>query len=132
MYFAQVASRQEFIGAFTDFITAVVHADPKLFYREEDMQWFTEVMEGNQALVTMSMLFAYASSKDAYLTPVQVAEATKDAESTWRNRAAAGEIIGAFKAGKQWLIPVTSLRAYGVNVEMPEQEIDEDSEADEE
>jgi hypothetical protein len=39
-------------------------------------------------------------------------------------------MIGAIKAGKQWLIPLNTLRAYGVNIEMRGQEIDEDSEVD--
>lgn len=39
------------------------------------------------------------------LTPAEAAELTNTHESGWRNRAAAGEIPGAFKKGKQWLIP---------------------------
>jgi len=128
VYFAQISSRQEFSKAFQKLLDALIKADPKLFYREEDNQWFIDVMDGDRALVTMSMLFAYASSKDTYLTPVQVAEATGTAESTWRNKAAAGEIIGAYKAGKQWLISVTSLRAYGINVDTQGVEFDENEE----
>ena len=124
--------RNQFIGEFSTLIVELVDADPRLFYRIEDMDWFVEALSGEYATVTMSMLFAMASSKQTYLTPAQIAEATDTAESTWRNKAAAGEIIGAFKAGKQWLIPTTSLRAYGVTVELDGQTIDEDSEEDEE
>jgi hypothetical protein len=118
--------RTQFIEEFTTLIVELISADQRLFYRIEDMDWFVHILSGEYATVTMSMLFAIASSKQTYLTPAQIAKHTDTAESTWRNKAAAGEIIGAFKAGKQWLIPTTSLRAYGVNVEMSGQEIEEE------
>ncbi len=120
----------QFIGEFTTLIVELVDADPKLFYRIEDMDWFIEALNGEYATVTMSMLFAMASSRPSLVTPAQIAEATGTSESNWRNKAAAGEIIGAFKAGKQWLIPTISLQAYGVNVEIDGQILDEESEAD--
>jgi len=40
-----------------------------------------------------------------YVTPNEAAAFTGTAESGWRNRAAAGDIPGAVKKGKQWLIP---------------------------
>jgi hypothetical protein len=119
--------RQDFLSEWTMMFASIVEADPKLYYRTEDVDWFLGVLDGEYASLTMSMLFAAASSKQSYLTPAQVAEATGDGESSWRKRCADGEIIGAFKAGKQWLIPTTSLRAYGVNVEVRGQEVDEEA-----
>lgn len=52
----------------------------------------------------------------AYVTPLEAAERTGTAESTWRNKAAAGQIPGAIKKGKQWLLPVSVLRSQGVEV----------------
>lgn len=40
-----------------------------------------------------------------FLTPDEIAGMTGMAASTWRNKAARGEITGAVKKGKQWLIP---------------------------
>lgn len=40
-----------------------------------------------------------------FLTPQEVAAATGTSDSQWRNKAAAGEIPGAIKKGKQWLLP---------------------------
>jgi len=40
-----------------------------------------------------------------YATASEAAAFTGTAESGWRNRAAAGEISGAIKRGKTWLIP---------------------------
>lgn len=51
-----------------------------------------------------------------WLTPAEVAAATDTAESGWRNKAAAGEIPGAVKKGKQWLLLRSVLRAQGVKV----------------
>lgn len=119
--------RDQFAEQFTTLIAEVSQADPKLFYRKEDMDWFLSVINGQYATLTMSMLFAYSSAKSTYATPAQIAEATSTAESTWRNKAAAGEIIGAVKLGKQWLIPLLSLRAYGINIEnIAGQDVDEE------
>lgn len=109
-------ARTAFISKFVSVLTTLVEADPKLRYSEEDMQWFTEVMQSDDAHVTMSMFFAVAASKPSFVTPAQIAAQTGTAESSWRNRAAAGEIIGAVKAGKQWLIPLNTLRAYGHDI----------------
>jgi len=51
-----------------------------------------------------------------WLSPAEVAQITGTAESTWRNRAAAGKIPDAVKVGKQWLLPRAVLRAQGVAV----------------
>lgn len=45
------------------------------------------------------------SSTESWLTPQEVAEATGTSDSQWRNKAAAGDIPGAIKKGKQWLLP---------------------------
>ncbi len=49
-----------------------------------------------------------------WLTPAEIAAATGTAESTWRNKAAAGEVPGAVKKGKQWLIPATTLEEHRI------------------
>jgi Helix-turn-helix domain len=118
--------RNQFINEFTTLIVELVSADPKLFYRTEDMDWFVQTLSGEYATLTMSMLFAAASSRQTYLTPAQIAEITGTSESNWRNKAAAGEIIGAVKAGKQWLVPKMSLQAYGTAVDIPGQVIEEE------
>ena len=58
----------------------------------------------------------YARFDTTEMTPAQIAAATGTAESTWRNKAARGEIPGAHKAGKQWLIPRAVLRALEYDV----------------
>jgi hypothetical protein len=51
-----------------------------------------------------------------YLTPAEISQITETAESTWRNKASNGEIPGAIKKGKQWLLPVSSIRNLGINI----------------
>ena len=109
--------KQNFIGEWTSMFARIVEADPDLYYRTEDVDWFVSVLDSDEqiARTTFSMLFAVASTRREFADAAQVAEATGEAESTWRNRGAAGEIIGAFKAGgKAWMFPVLSLRAYGI------------------
>src|SRR6266702_8548740 len=50
--FANTGPRNEFIGAFTALLTTLTEADPKLYYRTEDMDWWASVMSGDRALVT--------------------------------------------------------------------------------
>lgn len=118
----QPSIQHDFIAEWTNLFTSVVEADPKLYYRVEDMDWLISVLDGEDATTILSMLFAASFSPTVFVTPAQVAEATSTHESGWRNKCADGEIIGAFKAGKQWLIPVTALRAYGVDVGLQGQE----------
>ena len=56
-------------------------------------------------IATAEAFVACALIPRQYATPSEAAAFTGTAESTWRNRAAAGEIPGAVKKGKQWLIP---------------------------
>lgn len=104
------------IGAFTDLLVAIVSADENLFYTEADITWLVETLDGEHAKTTIMLLQAWYSAPDEMLTPAEVAEATNTAESTWRNKAAAGDIPGAFKKGKQWLLPRSVLRGQGVEV----------------
>ena len=110
--FAQ--DKTPWLAAFVRLVTAITQADERLFYTEEDMDWLAGVLDGPDALVTASLLLAFGTAPDQYVTPVEVAMATDSAESSWRNKAAAGDIPGALKKGKQWLLPLSGLRAIGV------------------
>lgn len=105
------------IERFTALITALADADPALcWYTAEDMDWFLQTLDSDHAKVVLSLFLAWYSAPDTYYTPAEIASITGTAESGWRNKAAAGEIPGAIKKGKQWLIPRTVLRAQGVKV----------------
>jgi hypothetical protein len=60
----------------------------------------------NQEAVVEVTLASYLS----YLTCSEAATATGTSSSSWRNRAAAGDIPGAVKRGKTWLIPRDIIR----------------------
>lgn len=86
----------------------IIAADPRLdLATPADFAWLEEQLSGERGTLTLSLLLvhAYTPSGDDWLTPVEAAELTKTAESGWRNKAAAGEIPGAVKKGKQWLLP---------------------------
>lgn len=108
--------RGEVVRTFTDMIVALVKADDRLTYTEDDLKWFVEILDRpvGEAKAILHMLSAWWSAPDTMLTPVEVAEKTGTAESTWRNKAAAGEIPGAVKKGKQWLLPLSVLRSRGL------------------
>jgi len=114
--FSDVWNRGEVLTAFVNLITAITLADERLHYTKEDMSWFVNVLENDNAQAILALFCAWYSAPDTFFTPAEVAEKTGTAESTWRNKAAAGEIPGAIKKGKQWLLPQTALRSQGVNV----------------
>lgn len=87
---------------------ALAEADADLVLAEADVTWLLAWLEhepASEATAVVTLLYVYASAPDENLTPAEIASATGTAESTWRNRAAAGEFPGAVKRGKQWLIP---------------------------
>lgn len=96
------------LSRWTELQVALAEADSSLVLSTEDVSWllaWTEYKPADEAIAVVAMLYAYASAPDETLTPAEIAAATGTAESTWRNKAAAGEIAGAVKRGKQWLIP---------------------------
>jgi hypothetical protein len=113
---AFATNRQEFVIRFRRFLVTLTTADSRLAYTEDDLAWFVQVMDGQHALVIASLLLAWSSAPDTLLTPAEIAAATGTAESTWRNKAAAGAIPGAVKKGKQWLLPRSVLRSQGLNL----------------
>ena len=106
----------EYIPALTRLLSAIAKATPRLAYQQEDLNGYQRLLEEHGGVVA-HLFGAYASGSDRFITPGQAATLGDDAESTWRNRAAAGEIPGAWKAGKQWLLPVSVIEVlYGVVV----------------
>lgn len=98
-------NRGEIVNRFFDLFNGIVQADPRIRYGPDDLDWFLSELDKPHGLAMLWLMLAWASASPDYLTPVEIADATGTAESTWRNKAAAGEIPGAVKKGKQWLIP---------------------------
>lgn len=97
-------------------ITDILIASATGKYTEDDLRWLADVLDSNQHVVIVSLWKAFAVAPDEFVTPAEVAEATGTSESNWRNKAAAGAIPGAFKKGKQWLLPRSVLVAQGVEL----------------
>ena len=103
-------NRTEIINRFFDLFNAIVQADPRIQYGCDDLDWFVSEIDKPHGLAMLWLMLAWVSAVPDYLTPLEIADATDTAESTWRNKAAAGEIPGAVKKGKQWLIPRWAIR----------------------
>lgn len=110
---------EQVTSALSALLVALVEADERLSYTTDDLNWFVAVLDSPDAHVTLNMLQAWWSAPDEYVTPAEVAAATGTSESQWRNKAAAGEIPGTRKAGKQWLLPVSVLRSRGIEIAWP-------------
>jgi hypothetical protein len=119
VHFQDEGDKYEFTQLFIRLLKDIKLADDRLRYTKDDIQWFAEAIEQEQALVIMSMLIASAHAEDQYLTPPEIAAQTGKSESNWRNKAAAGEFPGAIKKGKVWLIPYSVLRSRGIITEYP-------------
>ena len=96
-------------------IEAIVKADSRLNYRSEAMHWLTDLFERFPLAteIVLGMLFAAAYTMPEMMTTVQLAEIRQEPEITWRKRAQAGEIPGAYKAGNRWLLPCSTLQIQG-------------------
>jgi hypothetical protein len=103
-------NRTEIINRFFDLFNAIVQADPRIQYGCDDLDWFVSEIDKPHGLAMLWLMLAWVSAVPDYLTPLEIADATATAESTWRNKAAAGELPGAVKKGKQWLIPRWAVR----------------------
>jgi len=96
-------------------IEAIIKADPRLIYRSEDIVWLAQLFERypRSTETVLGMLFAAAYTIPEMVTTVQLAELRQEPEITWRKRAQAGEIPGAYKAGNRWLLPYSTLQVLG-------------------
>jgi hypothetical protein len=107
--------KAEVLDCLTGWLTGLVQADPELmWYTMEDLDWLLGVLDSDDAKTVLSLFMAWIRAETEYLTPAEIAERTGTAESGWRNKAAAQEIPGAVKKGKQWLLPEVVLRAKGI------------------
>lgn len=112
------AQMETYVPTLTAMLHNIAKAMPALQVSNEVIAGYLRLIDSHGAIVPPVML-AYASAPDRFTTPAQVAEVAHTSESLWRNRAAANEIPGAIKAGKQWLLPRDVLRLmYGI--EMPD------------
>lgn len=103
-------NRSEIVNRFLDLFNAIVIADPRVYYGPDDLDWFVGEFERPHGLAMLWLMLAWVSAVPDYLTPLEIADETGTHESGWRNKAAAGEIPGAVKKGKQWLIPRWAVR----------------------
>lgn len=117
----QISDRDKFVSEFLGLCTDVAKASG-VQLTTDDLGWFAATLDGPAAQAIMGLLFACISAPDTMLTPAEVATISGTAESTWRNKAAAGEILGAVKKGKQWLLPASWLLSRGVIAEIPRRE----------
>lgn len=127
--------KAQFVTEFSQLLLRLKSADEKLFYRQEDLDWLNKVLDDkdySQSKMIISFIFALSSTRQDWYTAEQLSELTGEGASTWRKRAV--NIIGAKQAGKTWIFPVLSLRAYGVDVPVPmtfEVEHEESNESEE-
>lgn len=100
--------RSDLIAAYSGMTVSIVAVDINLsrYLTPAVLEWFVALLDGERqvAATTLSMLLAVVSMEDTLLTPAEAAESGMS-ESYWRNACAAGDVPGAQKRGKQWLIP---------------------------
>lgn len=96
-------NKDEALSQLLALITRISESKPSV--STNDLDWLVNIFDGAHPETTINLLLAWSSAPDELLTPAEAAALTNGAESTWRNMAANGELPGAFKKGKQWLIP---------------------------
>lgn len=86
---------------------------------DDALTWLDEqlrILPAKDARGIIPVLLAFGSSMTLLLTPMEAAILTAQGESTWRKRILAGEVVGTFKKGKQWLIQDDALRLLGYDI----------------
>jgi len=102
--------RQNLIGDYAGMTSNAVEADIRLYpyVTTSALEWFVGLIDNEDRQfvgAVLILLLAVSACEDTVLTPAEAAKQTGTSESYWRNHAAAGNIPGAQKKGKQWLIP---------------------------
>lgn len=112
----EIDSPEYILETLTSLLVAITKADSSLSYTPEDFDWIVEVLDDGDREMVFRLFQAWYAAEDKVITVEEAAEITGEAASTWRNRANRGEVPGARKMGKTWLLPVSSLRMMGVEV----------------
>jgi hypothetical protein len=110
----EIDSPEYILETLTSLLVAITKADSNLSYSPEDFDWIVEVLEDGDREMVFRLFQAWYAAEDKVVTSEEAAEITGEAASTWRNRANRGEVPGARKMGKTWLLPVSALRMMGV------------------
>jgi len=110
----------QIVERITALIAPLAETDKVFCYTREEYEWLLAELTSDHRQLTMSLLLAVILVKDELLTPVEAAERSIWAASTWRNRCAEGVVFGAQKRGKQWLIPMYMIALMGLTNSVPE------------
>lgn len=94
----------DWLARFVDLQLALAEKHDSTF-TTGNIAWLTERLQDERPDAFVALFLAYATAPDEFLTPAEIAKQTGTAESGWRNKAAAGQLPGSIKKGKQWLIP---------------------------
>ena len=109
----------ESAALFADFISlskVVETADPRLHVSFEALLWLKDVLDRypSSSLAVLHMLLAATYTLPEMVTTAQLATLRQESEESWRQKAQAGKIPGAYIAGNRWLLPVGTLYVLGI------------------
>ena len=104
---------------FADFISlikAVEAADPRLHVSLGALLWLKDVLDQypSSGLAVLHMLLAATYTLPEMVTTAQLAQLRQESEESWRQKAQAGKIPGAYNSRNRWLLPVGTLYVLGV------------------
>lgn len=120
----------EFFREFSKLLTLIEKASPRMRVSVADLTWLTEKVKSKDGYAILALLMGYSSAKDRMVTPAMLGEITDKSSRTWRDRARAGDIPGAFQTGSnemQWLIPVSVVEVmYGITIPDDDERQDND------
>lgn len=126
------SDRKVILNRFLDLTWQLGAIYPRHGYQREDVEWLVSVVESPECIAVLWTLLAFASAKQKFFTPAEIAEVTGTSESHWRKKAAGNTFFGAFKKGKMWLIPASALRLEGVDMPAPKHSMDGDEDEQDE
>lgn len=101
--------KTRFLTSLTHILVALTQADHRLAWIEADMDWLIEHLDAPHGPAVMALLLALGSAPDRAVSLKDLAEATGEPESTWRERCQRGDVPGASKDHWVWSVSSEAL-----------------------
>lgn len=101
--------KSRFVTNLTHILTALTSADPRLAWTEADMDWLVAQIDADHGPTVMALLLACGSAPDRGVSLKDLAEATGEPESTWRERCQRGDVPGASRDHWVWSVSSEAL-----------------------
>lgn len=104
---SHAAIKADIVTVFAQMLIEATQAQPSLgvYYTESVVAWYVSVLDGDQPHLANMLLLAYSQTEDKMIDCDDAAGIVGLAAGTIKNACASGDVPGAKKVGKTWIVP---------------------------